>query len=224
MAHILLVEDEERMARTLEKGLKKAGHEVTIVTNGLSAKNSDLSQFDAVILDWNLPLMPGVDVLRHWRREENQIPVLMLTARGETMDKVTGLDWGADDYMSKFFEWEELLARLRVLLRRNQKQVEKAGNITFDRINGIFYENDQVIKLTATEHSILKYFFNNPKKIITKTTLIRAIYDHATNPYSNVIERHIKSIRKKTNYDPFETIKNMGYRLQSNPSTKESQS
>jgi DNA-binding response OmpR family regulator len=213
MSHILLVEDEERMAQTLIKGLKKVGFGVTHINNGLSARVIDITDFDAVVLDWMLPGFSGIDLLRNWRSNKQMTPVLMLTAKGEVRDKVDGLNFGADDYMTKFFEWPELIARLNALIRRNTLEDFIVGTIQLDRHNEAFSENAALVNLTATEYKILKYFFDHPTRLISKTSLVRAVYDQASNPYSNVIERHIKSIRKKFTYDPITTNRGLGYRL-----------
>jgi DNA-binding response OmpR family regulator len=213
MSHILVVEDEPRMSQTLEKGLRKANFEVTIIVNGLIARNLDLDGFDLILLDWNLPGVSGLELLRYWRGKRVEIPIIMLTARDGLSDRVEGLDWGADDYISKFFEWEELIARIRALLRRVSKSAETVGTIVFDRVNSCFLENQNIIALTSTEYIILKYFFDNRNRIITRHNLINAVYGKEESPYSNVIERHIKSIRSKFNYDPIKTFRNMGYRL-----------
>ncbi len=213
MSHILIVEDEDRMAKTLEKGLKQAGFDTTIINNGLVARAINISEFDLVLLDWMLPGFSGIDLLRHWRSQHLLTPVMMLTAKGETNDKVTGLDFGADDYLPKFFEWPELIARINALLRRSLPEDFKVGEIELDRLNQRFLEKGEPVDLTATEYKILKYFFDHPSRMISRTSLIRAIYDQSANPYSNVIERHIKSIRQKFTYDPITTTRGLGYRL-----------
>ncbi len=218
MSHILIVEDEQRMAATLQKGLKHAGFETTIISNGLAARALNITEFDLVLLDWMLPGIAGIDLLQHWRSQKYLTPILMLTARDALKDKVSGLDFGADDYLSKFFEWPELIARIKVLLRRNSTEQIQLGNIFFDRNNQVFLEDQQIVNLTSTEYNILKYFFDRPGRLITRTSLLRAIYQDSKDPFSNVIERHIKGIRQKLNYDPITTIRGLGYRLKSSTS------
>lgn len=215
MTRILVVEDEQKMAASLEKGLVAQGYTVDIITNGLDARLKNIKDYDVVILDWMLPHIEGIEVLRYWRQQKYTTPVLMLTARDLVPDKVHGLDIGADDYMSKYFDWSELLARLKALIRRNSPSnlISQVGSLEYNRKTGSFSENGIDISLTATETQILVYFFDNPHKIISTSSLVRVVYDHAQNPYSNVIARHIKSIRSKIQYDPIETIRNMGYRL-----------
>jgi DNA-binding response OmpR family regulator len=215
MPYILIVEDEQKMAATLEKGLTNHGHKVDILTNGLDARMADVSQYDAVILDWVLPQIEGIEVLKFWRTKKYTTPVLMLTARDTVKDRVFGLDIGADDYLGKYFEWDELLARINAMIRRNTniEVVDKVGGIRYDRSAQTFTENNTDIPLTSTETKILSYFFDHPHAIISPTQLVRALYDHGENPYSNVVARHIKSIRSKLNYDPIKTIRSLGYRL-----------
>jgi DNA-binding response OmpR family regulator len=214
MYRILVVEDEKDMARTLEKGLGENGFVVDLIINGTDARLMDIREYDVVILDWMLPGFDGISVLKYWREQKFSTPVLMLTARDFVKDRVAGLDGGADDYMSKFFEWDELLARLHALIRRTKPDsVKSVGQIEYNNQTQTFTENDKDIPLTTTETTILKYFFDHPHTIISASQLIRGVYDHAANPYSNVVARHIKSIRKKLHYDPIETIRGLGYRL-----------
>jgi DNA-binding response OmpR family regulator len=216
MSHrLLIIEDEEKMAKTLEKGFTKAGYTITLINNGIDARIADITNYDAVILDWMLPGFSGLDVLHFWRMQKKMTPVLMLTAKEQVMDKVAGLNFGADDYMVKVFDWEELLARVRVLIRRNQETQMKVGNIVYDRVKNEFYENNQPIKLTKTEHRILAYFFDHPNRVLTKDVLKDALWGIDNEPQSNVIERHVKEIRKKCTYDPIQTLHDMGYRLRS---------
>ena len=223
MSHILIVEDEERMAATLKKGIEQAGFDTTSLFNGLAARAIDISEYDLVVLDWMLPGISGLDLLQHWRLQKFTTPILMLTARDALNDKVTGLDFGADDYVSKFFEWPELIARIKVLLRRVQLEETNVGTISLDRINQIFMENGQSVNLTATEYNILKYFYNRPGRLITRTSLLRSVYEDAKDPFSNVIERHIKSIRQKFEYDPITTIRGLGYRLNTSSAIQNNQ-
>jgi two-component system, OmpR family, response regulator ArlR len=221
MSRILIVEDEESMAKTLVRGLTQAGYSTTVINDGLVARGQDLSIFDLVILDWMLPHINGVDIMRYWRSNKKfNVPILMLTAKDDINSKVTGLDFGADDYISKFFDWQELLARIRTLLRRNNQQnstynsnISKLESIEYDQVNQCFLENKNIVHLTSTEFTILKYFFDHPYKLITRSQLINDIYDQEYDCNSNIIERHIKAIRSKLNYDPILTIRGSGYRL-----------
>lgn len=215
MSLILIVEDEERMSKTLVKGLTNSGYDTVVINDGLNARLEDITQYDLVILDWMLPKFNGIDVLEYWRKEKKYTtPVLMFTAKSDTNSIVTGLDYGADDYMSKFFTWEELNARIRNLLKRSSnKDIKINIPIEFDSSNNTFTEQGIIVNLTTTEFKVLKYFFEHPKKLITRSQLSSAIYTGDFDPNSNTIERHIKSIRSKFNYDPIITIRGSGYRL-----------
>jgi DNA-binding response OmpR family regulator len=212
--NILVVEDETTMANSLKKGLEKFGYNVDIINNGLTARITDIQPYDLIILDWMLPGVDGINLLNFWRGNKNYIPVLMLTAKEDISDTVTGLDAGADDYLSKYFEWDELIARVKALIRRTKSEtLDRLESIYFDRQNHKFFENNLTIRLTKLEYEILEHFFNHPHKIFSTTSLIRSVYDRNSNPFSNVIAKHIKSIRSKFQYDPLETIRNFGYRL-----------
>jgi two-component system, OmpR family, response regulator len=209
---ILIVEDEEILANILLENLTKEGYNVKTINNGLKALIEEVENFDLIILDWMLPDFEGVDLLRKWRAKGIKTPVIMLTAKADIQSKVKAFDYGVNDYLTKFFEWEELYARIRNQLKFNN-QILKIGDISFDMENEQFLENGLIINLTKKEYSILKYFFLNPNLLVTKQKLISLLYDFAFNPFSNVIERHIKSIRSKFNYDPITTVRGMGYRL-----------
>jgi two-component system, OmpR family, response regulator len=215
MYSILIVEDEKKMAESLIKGLGKHEFKTTLVTNGVEARLQDIDDYDAVILDWMLPGFPGIEVLHFWRMQGKKTPILMLTAKDQVNDIVTGLDFGADDYMSKFFEWEELIARLNVLIRRGVENQTTVGPVKFDRVAKQFFEKTKPIALTKTEYKVLSYLFDHPTRIVTKDILIDSLWNIDSTPDSNVIERHIKEIRKKIKHDLIETIHGMGYRLRS---------
>lgn len=212
MKHILVIEDEHRMAMTLREGLEQAGFKVEIVSTGVLARLSDLTEYDAVILDWMLPGFSGIDILHYWRTEKKyKTPVLMLTAKNELQNRVAGLNTGADDYMSKFFEWPELVARIHALLRRNQVSFT-VGTVYFDDSSQQFYEKNQAVHLSPKEFQLLKYFFDHPTRLITRDHLISWLY-RDEEPDSNVLERHIHAIRHKFFYEIIHTVRGIGYRL-----------
>lgn len=216
MRHILIVEDEKRMAETLTKGLEQAGYVVTVVPNGRQAYQEDISQYDLVLLDWMLPGQSGIEILRHWRGNERFItPVFILSAKNRIEDKITGIKWGADDYISKFFEWPELLARIERHIERFHSYIDHIGPITLNRVEKLFYEGEKAVELSKTEYKLFEFFFNNPSRVLSRDEILSFLYQHEAPPSSNVIERHIKSIRQKFNYDPFSTIHGLGYRLKS---------
>jgi two-component system response regulator PhoP len=212
---LLLIEDEERMAQSLVKGLTKSGYEVVWLANGWEIDKQNLEEYSLAIVDWMLPGASGLDIIRKWRRNKVELPVLMLTAKGQTADKVLGLEFGADDYLTKFFEWDELVARVGALIRRSSKNkaVLQLGPIRLEKSKNQFYEDNKLVELTKTEYKILEYFFNFPDKVSSREQLFEAIYYKDYEANSNVLERHIKSIRKKFKYDPILTIYGHGYRL-----------
>ncbi|MGL4759071.1 MAG: response regulator transcription factor [Patescibacteria group bacterium] len=224
MMRILIVEDEERMAKTLVKGLQNSGYATKVINDGLYARLENISEFDLVILDWMLPKFNGLEVLEYWRKEKKfTTPILMFTAKNDTNSIVKGLDFGADDYMSKFFTWDELNARIRTILRRSKKaNVNIDLPITYDNQNQSFIEDQKVVSLTSSEFKILLYFFEHPTKLISRSQLSNAIYNGEFDPSSNTIERHIKSIRSKFIYDPILTIRGSGYRLRLSDQSKKS--
>jgi DNA-binding response OmpR family regulator len=213
MNTVLLVEDEQQMANTLIEGLTKHGFEVTHISDGARARISPVDTYDIVLLDWMLPGFSGIDVLHYWRMQKIVTPVIMLTAKDGLNDTVMGLEFGADDYISKFFEWPELIARINALLRRTNSATTQIGPIILDRNNKQFSEKSSPVLLTKTEFKVLSYFFDHPSRLLTKDILIDALYSLDNSPDSNVIERHIKEIRKKIKYDIITTVHGMGYRL-----------
>jgi len=209
---VLIVEDELRMAQSLEKGLQLHGFTTSVIGDGMLARLAKLTDYDVVILDWMLPGMSGIEILRYWRGEKKfKTPVLMLTAKTETEHKVAGLEQGADDYLGKFFEWPELIARLNALVRRTRTDYT-VGNIFFDTSTQQFMEKKRSVHLSPREFALLKYFFDRPTKLVTRGHLISSVYGD-NDPDSNVIERHIHSLRTKFDYDPIITVRGVGYRL-----------
>lgn len=219
MISVLIIEDETAMGETLIKGFTKFGYTPTLINNGIAAQIADPTMYDIVILDWMLPGISGVEVLRSWRQKGYTTPVIMLTARGQTIDKVTGLETGADDYVTKFFDWKELLARVEALLRRTKAANLSWGDITLDPASKQCLVKGMPRKLTKTEYSLLELFLQNPKRIIPKEMILNHIWKDKIEPESNTIERHIYALRKKLHpYDFLETVPLFGYRLR--PDTK----
>lgn len=213
MANILVVEDEKRMAQTLERGLTQSGHQISLIIHGSKAMQIDISDYDLVLLDWMLPGVSGIDLLRHWRRCGQQTPIIMLTAKTHLTDKVSGLNYGADDYISKFFEWPELLARISALLRRSSETGHTQNILSWDSRSKCFWEKGRIILLTPKERVILKYIFDRPNRLISKQALLQHVYQDENDTNSNVIERHIHSLRSKFEHEPIQTIRGLGYRL-----------
>jgi DNA-binding response OmpR family regulator len=222
MLKILVIEDDIALSNTIVKGLTKKGYITSALYDGNSARVADWSEFDLVLLDWDIPGITGIDLIRFKRSIKWYGSCIMLSAKNQIFDKTDGLDFGADDYISKPFEWEELYSRINACVRRRYgfSLVELDG-IEWDKDKKVFYENSGLINLTETEYNILSIFFDYPSRIYSKYDIISKIYhDKEIYPDSNVIERHLSKLRKKFNYDPIQTIQNMGYRLRSNQSGK----
>ena len=173
--------------------------------------------YDAVILDLGLPEVDGLTVLDRWRREGRKMPVLVLTARDSWSDKVAGLDAGADDYLAKPFQTEELIARLRALIRRssgNASSELNAGDIRLDTRSGKVTKAGEPVKLTAQEYKLLSYLMHHKGKVVSRTELIEHIYDQDFDRDSNTIEVFVTRIRKKLGADVITTIRGLGYSLE----------
>jgi DNA-binding response OmpR family regulator len=217
MLKILIIEDEKALSDTLIKGLEMKGYFTYAVYDGVKAKVLDWNKYDLVLLDWDLPGINGLDLLRYKRNENWFGCCMMLTAKNNLYDRVNSLDFGADDYMSKPFEWEELYSRVNSCIRRRYGfGTSELNGIEWDKDNKLFYENSEIVKLTETEYEILALFFEYPKRIYSKWDIIEKIYGSQNSyPDSNVIERHISKLRNKFNYEIIQTIPSMGYRLRS---------
>jgi DNA-binding response OmpR family regulator len=222
MLRALVIEDDINLSATINKGLVRIGYQVDCIYDGLEARLANWSQYDIIILDWNLPRLSGIDLLRIKRESKWFGVCIMLTAHSEILDKIAGLDFGADDYICKPFDWGEFYSRIRACIRRRYGfGTTTLEGLEWDRDKQVFYENNQPVNLTETEYHILTLFFSYPAKIYTKNDIIDKIYTQKDiYPDSNVIERHISKLRKKFLYDPIQTIQNFGYRLRSNPVSK----
>lgn len=218
---ILIVEDEKELQSTIAEGLKLDGYAVDTCDDGKTAcEMCFVEKYDLVILDLNLPEMDGLEVLQQIRKFDSELKVLILSARNTVSDKVHGLDKGANDYLTKPFDFEELEARIRNLLRRSF--VQQNNILTYDKLKmniskQIVYINDEVVNLTKKEFSILQYFLLNPHKIISQEELIDHVWDSNANSFSGAIRVHIASLRKKIKslltYDLIETKVGAGYYL-----------
>jgi DNA-binding response OmpR family regulator len=209
MKNILLVEKNISLAKELKDSLNKSGYTVMLVTLASQAIPIDITKFDLVVLDSEINSENSIELLKHWRSLGASTPILMLTTQKENHSIE-----GADDQANKFQEWEELSIKINNLINRQEEDnLSQINSIVFDRDNKTFMENNKVINLTRSEFEILRYFFNNSKRIITRQELINYLYKNQEIPQSNVIERHIKSIRSKLNTNPFITMRSVGYRL-----------
>jgi two-component system OmpR family response regulator len=215
---ILVVEDEPNLSRQLRKSLEGSGYAVDTAPDGEEGLFlGETENYDAVILDLGLPEIDGLEVLKRWRESGRKMPVLVLTARDSWSDKVTGLDAGADDYLAKPFETEELVARLRALIRRasgNASSELAARDVTLDTRSGRVTRDGEPVKLTAQEYKLLSYLMHHKGKVVSRTELIEHIYDQDFDRDSNTIEVFITRIRKKLGADLITTIRGLGYSLE----------
>lgn len=214
---ILVVEDDQQLARQIETSLRNVGYVVEVVHDGeegLYLGNHE--SFDAVILDLGLPKIDGIKVLQQWRNENRHMPVLILTARDTWREKVVGLRAGADDYLSKPFEIEELLARMEALIRRasgHSKPVLTCGTVEFDTTTNRVALNGSTIELTALELGMLSYLMHHKGEVISKTELTEHIYDQDFDRDSNVIEVLVNRLRNKLGASLIKTHRGLGYQL-----------
>ena len=214
---ILVVEDESTLRDQLRKTLLDNGYTVDTAGNGEDGLHLGQEEcFDAVILDLGLPRMDGLTVLKRWRSSGKNMPVIVLTARDSWSDKVSGIDAGADDYLAKPFHLEELLARLRGIIRRSVGQQTATltwNNVALDTISGRVTVDGNPITLTANEFKLLSWLMHHPEQITSRTTLSEHIYGHNDDPDSNTIEVFVARLRKKLGPDIIETVRGLGYRL-----------
>ncbi|MEM6410113.1 MAG: response regulator transcription factor [Pseudomonadota bacterium] len=214
---ILVVEDNPDLRRQLADALSQAGYAVDLASDGEDGHFlGDTEPYDAVILDLGLPTMDGVTILERWREDGKDFPVLILTARDRWSEKVAGFDAGADDYLTKPFVTEELLARLRALLRRaagHSAAALECGSLRVDTRSARATVNGSPIKLTAHEYRVLAYLMHHQGRVVPRTELVEHIYDQDFDRDSNTIEVFIGRLRKKIGSDRIETERGLGYRL-----------
>lgn len=215
---ILLVEDDAPLAEGLRRDLQRTGYAVDWVADGEKALSwGDATPFDAVILDLGLPRRSGLEVLEHWRKRGNRVPVLILSARHTWAEKVAGLKAGADDYLAKPFSVEELLARLEALLRRSHGQAGPAigaFGLSLDSAAGqAILPDGRQVALTAMELRLLRALVLHPGRILSKAQLAEHLYDWDAERDSNVIEVYVRRLRDKLGADWIETRRGLGYLL-----------
>jgi two-component system, OmpR family, response regulator len=214
---ILLAEDDKDLARQLKLALADAGYVVDHAPDGEEAHYLGSNEpYDAVILDLGLPKIDGVSVLERWRREAMTVPVLILTARSAWSEKVAGFDAGADDYLTKPFHTEELLARLRALLRRTAGHATSTlqiGALRLDPRAARASVDGEPLRLTSLEYRLLHYVMMHQDRVISRTELVEHLYDQDFDRDSNTIEVFIGRLRKKIGSDRIETVRGLGYRI-----------
>ncbi|MBS0519512.1 MAG: response regulator transcription factor [Proteobacteria bacterium] len=214
---VLVVEDEPALALRLQKALEAASFAVDVAYDGEDGWHlGDTEPYDAIVLDLGLPKIDGVTVLRRWREAGRTVPVLILTARGRWSEKMAGFDAGADDYMVKPFELEEVVYRVRALIRRasGHAQPELAcGPVRLDTHTGRVSANGNPVQLTAQEFRILSYLMHHAERVVSRTELMEHVYDRHFDGDSNVIEVLLGRIRRKIGANLIRTVRGQGYML-----------
>ena len=214
---ILVVEDEPTLSAQLVQAIADAGHTVERAHDGREAHYlGEVEEFDAVVLDLGLPVLDGLTVLRRWRAAGRNMPVLILTARSAWQEKVAGIDAGADDYLAKPFHMEELLARLRALLRRGGEHASaewQCGSITLDTRQARALVAGQALSLTSHEFKLLAQLMQRKGQVLSRTELSEHLYAFDSDRDSNTIEVFVGRLRKKLPPGSIETVRGLGYRL-----------
>ncbi|MEW2073230.1 response regulator transcription factor [Streptomyces sp. NPDC012403] len=218
MNRILIVEDEERIASFVEKGLRANGFTTTVVPDGETGYEYALTGgFDLVVLDIGLPGRDGFTVLRELRESRVTTPVIVLTARDSVRDTVAGLEGGADDWMTKPFRFEELLARVRLRLRTAARAPEvtvlKAGSLSLDLRTRRARAGDRTVDLTAREFVLLELFLRHPGQVLSREQILSHVWGYDFDPGSNIVDVYVRALRKKLGAEKVETVRGMGYRL-----------
>jgi two-component system OmpR family response regulator len=216
---VLVVEDETRLSRQLAAALSDAGYAVDCAEDGERADFlGQTEQYDAIVLDLGLPKVDGLTVLRRWRDAGLAVPVLVLTARGSWHEKVQGIDGGADDYVAKPFRMEEVLARLRALIRRASGQVTpelRCGALALDPRVAKVTVDETLVKLTSHEFRVLSYLMHQRGRVVSQAELTEHIYAQNADRDSNTVEVFIARLRRKLGGRYIETVRGLGYRVES---------
>jgi DNA-binding response OmpR family regulator len=219
VSRILIVEDEPRLTSFLERGLGSRGYATKAVREGSEAVAITTDEdFDLVILDLGLPDMDGLGVLRELRRRGERLPVIVLTARDDLADKIEGLDAGGNDYVTKPFKLEELLARVRAQLREgtaSEPTTLQAGDITLDLRSRKAVVEGRVVDLTAREFTMLETLMQHRDQVLSREQLLSHVWGYDYDPGSNVVEVYVGYLRRKLGAETIETVRGMGYRLRS---------
>ena len=215
---LLLVEDEQRLAERLAATFGEAGYAVDVAGDGEQADFlAHTERYDIVVLDLGLPKVDGLTLLRRWRTAGNRTPVLVLTARGSWHEKVQGIDSGADDYVAKPFAMEEVLARLRALIRRASGQASpelRCGGLALDPRGAKVTVNGAPVKLTSHEFRVLSYLMHHPGRVVSQAELTEHIYAENADRDSNTVEVFVARLRRKLGGSFIQTVRGLGYRME----------
>ena len=216
---ILIVEDEKKVAGFIKKGLEEETYAVDIASDGEEGLHlGEQNPYDLIILDLMLPKINGLDILSRLRAKKIETPILLLTAKDSVEDKVEGLNQGADDYLTKPFAFSELLARIRVLLRRGKAETKttlKIADLTLDLVSHKVNRGNEEIELTGKEYSLLEYFMRNQEKVLTRTMIAEHVWDYNFDTFTNVIDVYVNHLRKKIDKNfpakLLHTLRGVGY-------------
>ncbi len=224
---ILIVEDDEGIASFLAKGLKAEGYATAVARDGdeaLAVAAVTGQDLELVLLDLALPGTDGLSVLRTWRAQRLGVPVIVLTARGETADKVRGLDTGADDYVTKPFAFDELLARVRAALRSVEQRSSTelvVGDLRLDLLTKVAWRADRRVELAPKEWALLELFMRHPDQLLSRAQILARVWDYDFDPGTNVVEVYVSYLRRKLNQEGLapliRTVRGAGYRLRNRP-------
>jgi DNA-binding response OmpR family regulator len=221
VSRILVVEDDPKAARFLKQGLEEEGHAVDVAADGeQGAQLGHLNPYDLIVLDIQLPRKDGLELSRELRRLGVETPILMLTGRDTTQDVVRGLDAGADDYLTKPFAFDELLARVRALTRRQATGVSgvlRYDDLELDRLRGAVTRGGRPLDLSPREFRLLEYFLLHPEELVGRAALLQQVWQMSFDPETNVVEAHMSNLRRKLEEGGrtrlIQTIRGSGYML-----------
>jgi DNA-binding response OmpR family regulator len=227
MMRILVIEDEARLARLISRVLREDGYAPETASDGRSGLARALAgEFDLLVVDWMLPDLDGIEVIKRLRAAEMSVPILMLTARRQVEDRVEGLDAGADDYLVKPFAFSELLARVRSLLRwpREQKQSGQllaAGDVTLDPHRHVAWRGEEPVDLSPREFALLATLLRRPGQVLTRSVLLDTVWGGSTDAYTNVVDLYVSYLRKKLDREGepscIRTVRGSGYTFDPQP-------
>lgn len=219
---VLVIEDEGDLANALARGLRRQGYAVDVASDGRQGYElGQVNDYDLLVLDLNLPGMDGLDICRRLRLDKPWLLILMLTGRAQLNERITGLDLGADDYLPKPFHFDELVARIRALLRRNvraRSPLLRCGDLTLDPATLVVCQGGRRLDLTAKEFGILEYLLRRQEEVVSQQDLLEHVWDASANTFTNAVRVHIASLRRKLGDDAeepryIETVIGKGYRM-----------
>ncbi len=223
MSRILIAEDQARIASFVEKGLRAHGFTTQIAADGRTALDLAMAgNVDLLLLDVGLPVLDGFAVLAELRRRRSTLPVIVLTARGGITDTVAGLEGGADDYMTKPFRFDELLARIRLRLRADPTAPTNeitVGALRLDTRTRTITTGDRTVELSAREFSLAETFMQHPDQILSREQLLSRVWGYDYDPGTNIVDVYVANLRRKLGHDVIETRRGAGYRLRSTPTS-----